>query len=349
MPRAAILIGLCCVVLLPAAGYAGTFEIRHVYYDHQDGTDHVRIMVGAVASYVGSSVDSNDNSWAIESSLTYLGTTYKNFANSGQGIPYVGYEIECAAGSCGAYRDIPYCNVHGNGSSYRGDGVVAIYHQFTPETHNGTAGWATTTCNSPPPNSPSPNGGEENAPGDGTCNAGCPGTTTPILVDLDRAGLRLTSFDGGVRFDLNRDGVAEQLSWISRGSGDGWLVLDRNGNGEIDDGGELFGNFTEQPASADPNGYEALAVFDENGDGWLTEVDAVFPELAVWVDVDHDGRSSPGELRSLSDAGVSALEISPVESRRRDVHGNLFRYTARVRLHQGTSRSADAYLLSSQP
>jgi hypothetical protein len=88
----------------------------------------------------------------------------------------------------------------------------------------------------------------------------------------------------GVSFDLRGAGRPEQLAWTSPNSDDAWLALDRNGNGLIDDGSELFGNYTLQPTSSDPNGFTALAVFDEpaaggNQDSKIDINDSVFAKL----------------------------------------------------------------------
>ena len=84
----------------------------------------------------------------------------------------------------------------------------------------------------------------------------------PLIVDTARDGYKLTSVENGVRFDLNADGVPEQVAWTRRDSDDAFLVLDRNGNGRIDDGSELFGNHTparpDTPEITTPNGFEAL-------------------------------------------------------------------------------------------
>lgn len=171
---------------------------------------------------------------------------------------------------------------------------------------------------------------------------------SPIVLDLALNGFTFSGPDATVEFDIDADGLLDHITWIDPESDDVFLVLDRNGNGAVDDGRELFGVVTDQPPSEDPNGFLALAVFDQaaeggNEDGVISAADEIFTDLLVWKDLDGDGRSEPPELTPLADTGVLEIQLSYITSGRRDRFGNTLRWTSFMELlgHPGRHAVAD--------
>ncbi|MGH1404168.1 MAG: Ig-like domain-containing protein, partial [Alphaproteobacteria bacterium] len=136
---------------------------------------------------------------------------------------------------------------------------------------------------------------------------------SPLVLDLDGDGITLAPIygDGSVYFDLDNDGLAEATGWIA--GNDGLLVIDKDGNGTIDNRDELFGNeydiagLTPRQTSNYTNGFKTLSDYDTNNDARISETDTQFSDLMVWTDVNSDGISQAGELHSLSSLGITEI------------------------------------------
>ena len=161
------------------------------------------------------------------------------------------------------------------------------------------------------------------------------------MIDTSGKGIHLTDVKDGVYFDLLGDGNKLKTAWTARDTDNAWLVLDRNGNGIIDSGKEMFGSMTDQPDGPDRNGFKALAVFDEpanggNNDGLIDSRDAVYSKLRLWIDSNHDGYSQPEELHTLPALGIERIDLLYQTRWRRDEYGNMFRYRARIWDNKGS-------------
>ena len=130
----------------------------------------------------------------------------------------------------------------------------------------------------------------------------------PLTLDLDGDGIELTALGTAgqtgastVFFDFDGDGFRERTGWVK--ADDGMLAIDLNGNGLIDNGGELFG----QPAR---DGYEVLETYDTFADGVIDAKDAAFARLRIWRDLDQDGVTDAGELKTLTESGITSIALT---------------------------------------
>ncbi len=139
----------------------------------------------------------------------------------------------------------------------------------------------------------------------------------PLIIDFGSEGIELHSIENGVNFDLDNNGFAEKTAWI--GTEDGFLALDRNNNGTIDNGGELFGdNVALKNGATAQTGFEALADLDSNSDGIIDNADSNFSKLLVWFDINRNGKSETDELKALSDVNVKSISLTYKKSNIRD-------------------------------
>jgi hypothetical protein len=153
---------------------------------------------------------------------------------------------------------------------------------------------------------------------------------SPIVIDMGGGDYPLSGLNDPVLFDINGDGRLDRIGWTQRRSRVAFLWLDRNWNGCVDDGRELFGNTLAK------NGFEMLKLFDQpsdgdvvyggNGDGVIDDHDAVWTELKLWIDSNHDGICSPDETVPIAGSGIIRISLDYGPSRRRDRYGNEFRY-----------------------
>ncbi|WP_284407776.1 calcium-binding protein, partial [Acidovorax sp. SUPP3434] len=165
----------------------------------------------------------------------------------------------------------------------------------------------------------------------------------PLVLDLDGDGIEAVGIDPArpILFDHDGDGTRNATGWIA--GDDGFVVLDRNGNGVIDSGRELFGDQTLKPVDsygqtlAYANGYEALAAEDGNGDKVIDANDAVYSQLRIWKDINQDGISQAGEMHTLADLGIASIGVAGTASNVNLGNGNTQPFSGSFTRTNGTT------------
>jgi len=139
---------------------------------------------------------------------------------------------------------------------------------------------------------------------------------SPIVLNFaGNAAVPTKDFSSsGVKFDLDADGTSEKVGWINARSSAGFLAFDRNNNGKIDNGTELFGEATKlNSGKKATDGYVALQELDANSDGFVDAKDQAFGKLSVWFDRNLNGKTEGGELVSLKDSKVTKISVKASE------------------------------------
>ncbi|WP_409522853.1 calcium-binding protein [Nitrincola sp. MINF-07-Sa-05] len=163
--------------------------------------------------------------------------------------------------------------------------------------------------------------------------------SSPIILDLDGNGVSTTGITEGVYFDHNGDGFAQLTGWVD--ASDGLLVWDRNSNGVVDNGTELFGDNTVMlNGQRAVNGFAALAEHDTNGDGVIDANDAIWSDLRIWRDQSQDGVTREGELVTLDALGITSINLSYTDSDHVDQHGNAHKQVGSFTWADGTTGTA---------
>jgi Ca2+-binding RTX toxin-like protein len=163
----------------------------------------------------------------------------------------------------------------------------------------------------------------------------------PLVLDLDGNGIQTSGINTAspILFDHNADGVKTATGWVS--ANDGLLVWDRNGNGMIDNGRELFGDSTiKSDGTLATSGFNALADLDANHDGIVNSQDVNFANLKVWRDLNQDGISQSNELFTLDTYQITGINLANTTVNTAQSNGNTFNETGSYIRNDGTTALA---------
>ncbi len=176
----------------------------------------------------------------------------------------------------------------------------------------------------------------------GVCDVSGSVASTPlVLVFPGTNEVSFTSAPGG--FALHTE-MSVATDWVS--SATPWLALDRDQNGRIDGGHELFGSATVLASGLPaPHGFSALAELDENRDGLVSAADPAFASLSAWIDADQDRETDAGELVSLTTLGIESLSTSFEITERCDDRGNCERESGSMSLRTASGAATQGKVI----
>jgi len=236
----------------------------------------------------------------------------------------IAFEDDCLLG------EVRFCD--------QNDDPTVDGEQTCIEEDGAVTGW--TACIPRQMNGPEDCYDDESWDGD-RCSVGSSTISTPIVLRFGVEEVRYGT--GGGDFDLTGQGFNVATDWPTAQTP--WLAFDRDGDGRIEDGGELFGSATRLVSGRlAKHGFEALRELDENGDGAVNSDDSAYASLRIWADTNADRRSQPGELKSLSDLGVTSLSVEHRVEQVCDARGNCGRERAAFTFvgEDGAAREGEA-------
>jgi hypothetical protein len=176
---------------------------------------------------------------------------------------------------------------------------------------------------------------------------------SPIAISRDHTALDLSSPESGIDFDLAMSGTPQRIAW-TKAKADVWLLISGT---NVTNGAQLWGNLTKPQAppieeDETENGFRALRAVDSNGDMKINAADAIWPQLHLWRDGNHDGISQPEEVKTMAEVGVSSIRLDYHDKiGKRDQYGSLYSQTVKVDMADGSTRWATDFYpaVSSKP
>lgn len=170
---------------------------------------------------------------------------------------------------------------------------------------------------------------------------------TPLILDLNGDGVHTLDSGHGVSFDFDGHGQKSKTGWAH--PDDGLLVLDKNADGVINVGAELFGsNSSGKEGGLAKDGFEALSLYDANGDGFINAADSVWQSLQIWQDRNSDGVSQQDELTSLDTLGIASISLNATRVGAFDDSGNIHQLIASFQWADGREGDMVDVLLHQQ-